>query len=141
MEEPFVTAQANDAVSWPDYWPEKCAEMCGALGLELPENIKSQVKKWTVERYETLLQEHCQRMNKAKDAQALPISTEEEAPPSIVRMAAQTNAEADVTVKHKEADETKVQNEIDKELEDHLIVGTGVGAEPSYEDDYADDDF
>lgn len=85
LEEPFVTAEKNGAVVYPDFWPQKCAEVCGKLGYEIPSHIRDQLNKWDIERYNALLKEHSGRISEAKEIAAKPIS-QEEAPPSMVRM-------------------------------------------------------
>ncbi len=85
LEEPFVTAEKNGAVVYPDFWPQKCAEVCGKLGYEIPSHIRDQLNKWDIDRYNALLKEHKGRINEAKEIAAKPIS-QEEAPPSMVRM-------------------------------------------------------
>ena len=58
LEEPFKTAEKNGAVVYPMFWPQKCAEVCGKLGLEIPSHIRDQLSKWDIERYNALLKEH-----------------------------------------------------------------------------------
>lgn len=88
LEEPFTTAERNGAVAYPVYWPQKCAEMCGKMGLDIPSHIRDQLTKWDVERYNSLLKEYKGRISEAKETAARPIS-KESAPPSLVTMAAQ----------------------------------------------------
>ena len=88
LEEPFTTAERNGAVEYPMYWPQKCAEMCGKMGLDIPSHIRDQLTKWDVERYNSLLKEYKSRISEAKEIAARPIS-KEAAPPSLVTMAAQ----------------------------------------------------
>lgn len=90
LEEPFVTAERNTAVLYPDYWPQKCAEACGKLGLELPANIKGLLNKWDIERYEARLKEHGARMDNAIELATKPIS-QEAAPPSIAKFTSATD--------------------------------------------------
>lgn len=88
LEEPFTTAERNGAVAYPMFWPQKCAEMCGKMGLDIPSHIRDQLTKWDVERYNSLLKEYKGRISEAKEIAARPIS-KEAAPPSLVNMAAQ----------------------------------------------------
>lgn len=88
LEEPFTTAERNGAVAYPMFWPQKCAEMCGKMGLDIPSHIRDQLTKWDVERYNSLLKEYKGRISEAKEIAARPIS-KEAAPPSLVTMAAQ----------------------------------------------------
>lgn len=88
MEEPFLTAQANDAVTYPDYWPQKCAETCGKLGVALPPAIVGELKSWDLDRYHKLLAEHTQRMQAARVASATPLTSRASEPiPSIAHSA------------------------------------------------------
>lgn len=88
LEEPFTTAERNGAVAYPMFWPQKCAEMCGKMGLDIPSHIRDQLTKWDVERYNSLLKEYKGRISEAKEIAARPIS-KEAAPPSLVTMTAQ----------------------------------------------------
>lgn len=91
LEEPFVTAERNGSVVYPDFWPQKCAEVCGKLGYEIPSHIRDQLSKWDIERYDNLLKEHNGRIEDAKETSATPISTEG-ATPSMVRMVDEARA-------------------------------------------------
>ena len=95
IEEPFKTAEKNGAVVYPMFWPQKCAEVCGKLGLDIPSHIKDQLSKWDIERYNVLLKEHSGRISEAKEIAAKPI-TEEVAPPSMVSMVAQATAKEEM---------------------------------------------
>ena len=85
LEEPFVTAEKNNSVVYPDFWPQKCAEACGKLGLDIPSHIRDQLKTWDIDRYNALLKEHSGRISDAIETAAIPI-TKDEAPPSVVKM-------------------------------------------------------
>ena len=85
LEEPFVTAEKNNSVVYPDFWPQKCAEACGKLGLDIPSHIRDQLKTWDIDRYNALLREHSGRISDAIETAAIPI-TKDEAPPSVVKM-------------------------------------------------------
>ena len=143
LEEPFVTAEKNAAVVYPDYWPQKCAEVCGKLGLEIPSHIRDQLERWDIERYNNLLREYNERMNKVKDAAATPISAEE-APPSLVKMAenaASVESEKEnVPVQHIEEEE---KTDLDRQLQDHVPPNTESDdrGEPTIEDEFEDTDF
>ena len=100
MEEPFKTAEQNGAVVEPMFWPQKCAEVCGKLGYEIPTHIRDQLSKWDIERYEALLKEHSGRISEAKETAAKPISAEA-APPSMVSMVAQATAKEDAQTMQK----------------------------------------
>ena len=104
LEEPFVTAERNGAVVYPMFWPQKCAEVCGKLGYEIPSHIRDQLSKWDIERYENLLREHSDRMQDAKDSAAMPIE-KEGSTPSMVRMV--DEAKATETAKAETVSETK----------------------------------
>ena len=100
LEEPFKTAEQNGAVVYPMFWPQKCAEVCGKLGYEIPTHIRDQLSKWDIERYEALLKEHSGRISEAKEMAAKPISAEA-APPSMVSMVAQATAKEDAQTMQK----------------------------------------
>lgn len=85
LEEPFVTAEKNNSVVYPDFWPQKCAEACGKLGLDIPSHIRDQLKTWDIDRYNALLKEHSGRISDAIETAGIPI-TKDEAPPSVVKM-------------------------------------------------------
>lgn len=133
MEEPFTTAERNGAVVYPDYWPQKCAEVCGKLGYELPTHIRDQLNKWDIERYESLLKEHGNRMDDAKDVAARPISAEE-APPSMVRMVEQASAEQMETAKK------QAQEDASRMATRHLDSQMGASPVPMAEDMHFDDE-
>ena len=84
----------------PMFWPQKCAEVCGKLGYEIPTHIRDQLSKWDIERYEALLKEHSGRISEAKEMAAKPISAEA-APPSMVSMVAQATAKEDAQTMQK----------------------------------------
>ena len=135
LEEPFLTAEKNGAVVYPDFWAQKCAEMCGKLGLAIPSNIKDQLKSWDIERYESLIKEHNSRMANVRETSATPIKVEE-APPSIVAMNATTQIKKEETVDNSSA-------ELDRKLNEKTPSNTesDIGREPLPEDGYDDDDF
>lgn len=60
-EEPFLTAVRNDAVIYPEYWPQKCSILCGQLGLPLPPDLAQDLKQYDLDRYENLLAERKRR--------------------------------------------------------------------------------
>ena len=135
LDEPFLTAEKNGAVVYPDFWAQKCAEMCGKLGLAIPSNIKDQLKSWDIERYESLIKEHNSRMDNVRETSATPIKVEE-APPSILAMNATTQIKEEKTV-----DNSSV--ELDRKLNEKTPSNTesDIGREPLPEDGYDDDDF
>lgn len=145
MEQPFLAAEKNGAVKYPDYWVKKCAEFCGKLGLEIPPHIADQLDKWDVERYNKLKQEHSERISHAKESVAMPIQVED-APPSLVQMAvtAQTgsNTMSNVSNQHIEGLED-IGEKLDGKLarEASAEVKSSEEREPSLEDDYADEPF
>ena len=111
LEEPFTTAERNGAVAYPMFWPQKCAEMCGKMGLDIPSHIRDQLTKWDVERYNSLLKEYKGRISEAKEIAARPIS-KEAAPPSLVNMAAQAttgNTSSSQGQKHSNVDKLDKQ--------------------------------
>ena len=95
MEEPFITAEKNGAVTYPPYWPQKCAEACGKLGLPIPSNIRDQLQSWDIDRYEKLFAEHKERIAQANEAMAAPIASIKDAlpTPSVSKMAAEESAQ------------------------------------------------
>ena len=140
LEEPFVTAEKNGAVVYPDYWPQKCAEVCGKLGYELPSHIRDQLSKWDIERYDSLLREHGSRMDDAKDVAAKPISTDE-APPSMVRMVEQASAAQNESSK-KNSDMQTVRH-LDSQMNVNAQSQTGMLSDEdrAFADSFDDIDF
>ena len=146
MEEPFVTAEKKGAVVYPLYWPQKCAEMCGKLGVGIPDRIKEQLSKWDMERYEKLLAEHGKRMNEVAAKAAEPIAETEEPPPSVTSIATEF---AEMPKPKQETENKTIQhnvvetNSTAEELDSRLTANTenNDSAEPSFEDEFEDVDF
>ena len=142
LEEPFVTAEKKGAVVYPSFWPQKCAEMCGKLGVPIPENIKDQLSKWDIDRYNSLLKDHTERMDYAVEAATTPI-TIEEPPPSVAMITAKAEVDrtsTNVSIQHIE--ETK-NNDIDKKMHELSSQSkeSEVEHEPSFEDEFEDENF
>lgn len=132
LEEPFTTAERNGAVSYPMFWPQKCAEMCGKMGLDIPSRIRDQLTTWDVERYNSLLKEYKGRISEAKEIAARPIS-KELAPPSLVTMAAQA------TKGNKATSQVQKQPNVDK-LDKQMSRTSYQPAPPLSEEDRAYED-
>lgn len=132
LEEPFTTAERNGAVAYPMFWPQKCAEMCGKMGLDIPSHIRDQLTKWDVERYNSLLKEYKGRISEAKEIAARPIS-KELAPPSLVTMAAQA------TKGNKATSQVQKQPNVDK-LDKQMSRTSYQPAPPLSEEDRAYED-
>lgn len=147
LEEPFITAEKNGAVVYPDYWPQKCAEVCAKRGLDIPSHIRDQLKQWDIERYNNLRQEYEARMKSVKDAIAVPL-TLEESPPSIVNMAVQAasleaeqSSRQDMEGNHNA--QTAIAANLNSRLDNHVPPDTesDIGIEPPYEEQFFDEDF
>lgn len=132
LEEPFTTAERNGAVAYPMFWPQKCAEMCGKMGLDIPSHIRDQLTTWDVERYNSLLKEYKGRISEAKEIAARPIS-KELAPPSLVTMAAQA------TKGNKATSQVQKQPNVDK-LDKQMSRTSYQPAPPLSEEDRAYED-
>lgn len=130
-EEPLITAAKNDMLVYPPYWEKKCAETCGRLGIAIPENIRSQLDSWDIERYEMLLKEHNERISNAVETAATSIADAGEAP-SIRRI-----VEEKPITRH--ATTPSERSAID-DLMDKLGDDTSTD-EPSIEDEFADEAF
>lgn len=140
MEEPFSTAERKGAAKYPDYWPIKCAEVCGKLGMAIPSHIRDQLEPWAIDKYNRLLKIHNERLANAKDALSVPMSTED-APPSIVDMVAAANTiegKSNAT-KHTMVENSSVLNaKLDVSQENTKVV---IDDEPTFEIGFEDDDF
>lgn len=145
MEEPFVTAEKKGAVVYPLYWPQKCSEMCGKLGIEIPPHIKEQLNKWDIERYETLLAEHGNRMNEVAVKATEPTVKEDELPPSVTSIATEFTEfpsvkknKNQITIQHNGV-EVNQDEDLDKRLNE--TSKNDEQKEPSFEDEFEDENF
>lgn len=142
MEQPFKTAEKKGAVVYPMFWPQKCAEMCGKMGVEIPPHIREQLSKWDIERYNNLLKEHSDRMVDAQIAISTPMF-KEPAPPSISDIKFEDPPEL-----NKQTDQIGIfkkddNADLDRKLQKSVVSETGTvsSGEPSLEDDFEDEDF
>lgn len=142
MEQPFITAEKNGAVIYPDFWVKKCAEFCGKLGLEIPSHIRDQLEKWDIEKYNSLIAKRKEMMEDARMSVATSI-TSEEAPPSIVNMTAEatTSSMQDSVDSSSAVAEVSKPQELDKQLHEHIPNNTESddGVEPTYDDYFPDE--
>lgn len=143
-EEPFVTAERNGAVVYPNFWPQKCAEVCGKLGYEIPKHIRSQLSEWDIARYKDLLKEHKGRIVNAKEIAATPI-LQDEKPPSVARIVEQvrdtsTGTSPKETEPTNKIEEVVTSEELDKQMEktsnnkDELLIDESVPFEDNFDD-------
>lgn len=148
MEEPFISAEKNGAVVYSEYWPRKCAEVCGKLGLPIPSHIQDQLKSYDFERYNTLLAERNSRMSEAMKAVSAPIEAED-APPSMARMVVEANEKDALRQTSQqegvETSESRVRQPqaLDGQLQNHVPPNTESDdrGEPLFEDGFEDEDF
>lgn len=146
LEEPFVSAERNDAVVYPDYWPQKCAEVCGQLGLEIPSHIKEQLSQKDITRYEENVRNHRERMETAKESASKPIDGID-TPPSFAQMAKDgmdaKPAKDEVAADSMGDKETDSEKELNRQLDEHIQgnMESDAGGEPTYEDGFEDSDF
>ena len=144
MEEPFVTAEKNDAVVYPDFWPQKCAEACGKLGLPIPPHIKDQLKDWDIKKYNDLIAEYQLRIKGAKESLVNPINISPSPAPSISKMVVDIAADE---VAQQKAEEVIPQpqsiEEMDVDIPDfgQSDDSEGSSGEPMFEDEFEDTDF
>lgn len=81
-EEPFLSAQKNDGVCYPEYWPEKCAILCGQMGIDIPSSIFPQVSNFGYERWKKTIAERKERMAKSESKKdSSPPNSNTSAPP------------------------------------------------------------
>ena len=149
LEEPFVTAAKCGAVVYPDFWPQKCAETCGKLGVEIPPTIREQLNKWDFDRYENLLKEHTERVEDAKEKGTQSI-TFVEPPPSLGDISLQPPHsvekeepdDSNKTIQHN-GEGTVVNEELNQRLHDGNSKDghSSKTDEPSIEDDFEDENF
>lgn len=137
-EEPFVTAERNGAVVYPENWPSRCAEMCGKLGLEIPSNIKDQMEKWDFSRYEALLKEHNERVEGAIAANAAPLHEDTTPPPSMASIAS-SSGETHVVDDLREKT-INVSAALNESFDNHTPDDEEEPDEPMLEDEFEDDD-
>lgn len=145
LEEPFVTAEKNGAVVYPDFWPQKCSEACGKLGLPIPSHIRDQLSNWDIDRYNTLRKEHSGRIQSSREIAALPISKEEPAP-SMVRMVEDATQKSET-----ETSDTATRNDESRQAFDNLNKLMSVAtiksdvklseADLAFQEDFTDDNF
>lgn len=145
MEEPFVTAEKKGAVVYPSFWPQKCAEMCGKLGVEIPPQIREQLNQWDIERYERLLAEHGKKMTEVAVKAAEPTAADMAPPPTVSSIATefselpkQVIEESNKNIRHNEEEHAN-----SKELDERLTEETqeDMKDEPSFEDGFEDEAF
>ena len=146
MEEPFVTAEKKGAVVYPLYWPQKCAEMCGKLGVEIPSHIRDQLNKWDIERYEKLYAEHGKRMDDVAVKATEPIVQKEIPPPSVTSIATEFSEIPRVkqetenkTIQHNVVETKSTAEELNSRLTEKTETNESV--EPSFEDEFEDENF
>ena len=145
LEEPFVTAEKNGAVVYPDFWPQKCSEACGKLGLPIPSHIRDQLSNWDIDRYNTLRKEHSGRIQSSREIAALPISKEEPAP-SMVRMVEDATQKSET-----DTSDTATRNDESRQAFDNLNKLMSVAtiksdvklseADLAFQEDFTDDNF
>lgn len=126
MEEPFVSAELKGGVVYPEYWAQKCAIMCGDLGVRLPPGIESQLSEQDRERYREKLAKRSLRVGDDEVfARKLPQLSD--------------NKHAVGEVSH---DEQSVQEETSRNLQQEIEeFGTSTFAAPSDEPVWDDTPF
>ena len=144
LEEPFVTAEKKGAVVYPPFWAQKCSETCGKLGIPIPDRVKEQLSTWDIERYNSLLREHTDRIDFATEVATTPIKLEEP-PPSVEMIAAKAEeikSSVNVPIQHIEAGSVS-DNNIDKKMDDLSVSKSDSDDvhEPSFEDEFEDENF
>lgn len=118
LEDPLVTAANNGAITYPNYWPQKCAETCGKLGIEIPPNIRDQLEKWDIDRYNALLAEHNKRMESAKESLGTPLISIKDSmpPPSMAKMVAEEHEKETQEDSPRVIEDTEPQGDSDTQM-------------------------
>lgn len=75
-EDAFQTLERKGSVIYPNYWPQKCARLCAAMGIELPDIIKSQLSEQDKANYHQALLDY-----KRKKEEDLTLAQQPIAPP------------------------------------------------------------
>ena len=143
MEEPFATIEKKGAATYPKFWPQKCAEMCGKLGVEIPPQIKEQLNEWDLNRYNSLISERGKKMEEIKVSAATPIVAKDVPPPSVSYIATEFTEPSPIqvsneTVQHNDVVATNMEDLDNKLTETVKIEET---REPSFEDEFEDENF
>lgn len=142
MEEPFLSAERKGAVVYPVFWAQKCAELCGKMGIDIPPQIQGDLSKWDYERYDNLRREYAERMKDAKTASTTAIVFDEPTPPSVGAIVEKAKPiVTDRTVQHTVSGSYVPPKPFETSIEEPDWGEESSTSESTFVDEFEDEDF
>jgi hypothetical protein len=142
MEEPFLSAEKKGAVVYPVFWAQKCAELCGKMGIDIPPQIQGDLSKWDYERYDNLRREYAERMKDAKTASTTAIVFDEPTPPSVGAIVEKAKPiVTDRTVQHTVSGSYVPPKPFETSIEEPDWGEESSTSESTFVDEFEDEDF
>jgi len=147
FEDPIKSLEAYGNVVYPNYWPQKCARMCAAMGLEIPDSILHELREQDILNHKQALLEFNRKKEEDRILAQQPINPPKPQvaeSPTVNAMTMPTppvspSAPADYGTE--EDDEAAAMAEYNEAMEAEESGATEAESQPSQEPDFDDIPF